>query len=527
MTSYQGGLSFSDTGALRVTTAGNGAFGVKKIGLIGDSLMLRGLASNVANNLCTLSIISATEVQVTQTNYRCTPGNKVMIQWADQPLLNGYCTAVLRIIDSTNFTIANPGITGTYPISVGTFAGKANIGCFSLTNIRQIGFVPWIMATQPDTYFTVFSVNAMEGATSTQVDTYCATNAVRMASLPDEWWYLTGANDVGTFTVAQTMANVVSTMNKLLATGKTVRLFTPNAYDGTASYSALLQEIRQQQIETYKNNPQVILFDLNKWMINPLSLTGNMKTGYSQDGVHPSVTGCYQAGKGFWSDMKLSGTSLLPQIEPLFPVSQIDSRPYANAVGFSNLAMNPMLIGTAGSVTGTGASGQCADNWAVTNNSCDTTVCTAQVARTDSKPGYFNQIVATKASGTGTFDFKVSSQAIQTYINSNTVSMGAGWYVFGFEVNFTVSTGSLSYIQYMGDFDNATANTQVNRFLDYQGDTWVTGVSTDTLAYISYPFYVGVNDFMTGTWNTYLRIGVTGGSSTINIGRPFCRRITV
>ena len=619
------GVSWVANNSLPATTPATTRIGGTRIGLIGDSLMLRGLTSTVGSSACTLSIISATEVQVTQTGHSCTVGNKVVITWADKPLLNGYCAAVLRVIDANNFTIANPGITGTYPISVGIYGvlsgvsivgtpyqfscnatalevgqsititgtntgtgsitgyvsgntyfvistngstgfnlsatlggaavavtagtlvglsytnGKTEIGCWSMTNIVETGFAPWILGTQPDPSFNVYSVHALVGATSTQVNNNCVPNALKMASSPDEWWYMTGANDTSSaYSVAYTMTNVQNTMSALLATGKTIRLFTPNAYGntgtpGTTTTGAFLQELRQQQIETYKNNPQVVIFDLSKWMIDPLSLVGNAKspssvpptsTDYNQDQAHPSVTGSYQTGKNFWSDMKLAGSSLLPNISPLFPVSQMDSNAYAAGVGFSNLAKNPMLIGSAANVSGTGGSGTCAPDWALINIDCDTVVGTAQVSRSDNKPGYFNQFILTKASGNGRCRFQPAT-AFQSFVNSNTSSMGAGWYVFGLEVNFAVTSGTINYMALTCDYQDASGNTQIVRFLDNNGNTWIRGTTTDTLNIVSYPFYIGSNNFQSGGYFPFLEMQVGGGSSTIKIGRPFMRRINM
>lgn len=535
MTSYQGGLSFTDSGALRVSTATNGALGNTKIGLIGDSIALRGFGN--PGTITSMQVISATEVQVNMTNHAMSVGNKLMVGWTNQDLLSGYCTQVLSVISTSAYTIPNPGITGTYPITV---TGQNGVGLpiiYDLAMGYQTGYAPWIIATQSaGTYFNLFSVNALSGATSVQIDTYCVANALKMSAYPDEWWYMPGANDAGVYTVAQSMATINSTMNKLLATGKTIRLFTPSPRSGSASLSAFLQQLRQQEIETYKNNPQVIIFDLNKWLIDPLSITGDWKSGYSLDSVHPQPTACYAAAKGFWSDMKLAGSSLLPNISPLFPVSQNDNYEYASAVGYSNVMKNPMLTGINGTRTSNSGSplpqGTVASYFSVVNNvgsfgGCTSLVCTSQTARTDGNPGYWQNLVATTA-GNAAFQFYYEQQG-QNGVNANIANMGAGWYVFGCEVNISNVTNTIKYIQANFTFNVTTTQTQVWYTLLDNTEAWVAALNNgnDTLTLLGTPVYISAME-TTGYWQPQFRVGMTGtGSATFNFGRPFMRRINV
>jgi hypothetical protein len=511
-----------------------GKTGGTRVGLIGDSLMARGYGNyTVATSV---QVISATEVQISMTAHMMTVGNKVMISWTNQPLLSGYFTTVLRVIDRNNYTISNPGIIGSYPINVLDQTGAAVPSIFDLTYNIQTGFSSWIFATQSSgTYFNLFSFNALGGATSDQINTYCVTSALKMATYPDEWWYLPGANDAANgYTVAQTMANVNTTMNRLLATGKTVRLFTPAPYNGNATRSAFIQELRQQEIETYKNNPQVIIFDLTKWLIDPTSLTGNYKSGYDTDGVHPSPTGSYQAAKGFWSDMKLAGSSLLPTISPLFPVSQMDSYAYASGIGYSNLITNPMLIGTTGNKYGTALpTGTVATSFSVTNNpqsygSCTSIVCTAETARADGNPGYWQQVVAS-TTGAGSFWLAVEQQS-QNGVNANISTLGAGWYIMGCEVNISAVTNTIKFVN--GNFDLYTTTglpTQIWQALVNNGETWVTSLSggNDTILLLAPPVYITALE-PTGYWQPTFYVGMTGtGSATFKFGRPFMRRVNM
>lgn len=517
-----------------------GRVGGTKITIIGDSIAGYGYGSEVVAT--SIQVISSTEVQVNMTNHKMTVGNKVTIGFTNQALLTAYCTQVMRVVSVNAYTIPNPGITGTYPITVNTQTGSGVPSVYHLVYNLQSGYASWVFATQSDgTRFNLFSLYALGGATSDQINTYCVTQALKASSYPDEWWYMPGANDAAnSYTVAQSMGYINQTMARLLATGKTVRLFTPSPYGGNATRSAFIQELRQQEIETYKNNPQVIIFDLTKWLIDPTNLTGNWKSGYDiGDGVHPSATGSYQAAKGFWSDMKSAGTSLLPNVSPLFPISQMDSYAYASGIGYSNLINNPMLIGITGSKYGTVLpTGTVAANMAIANNpdgygSCTSIVCTSEVVRSDGNPGYWQQVVATTSGSNGSFWLAVEQQS-QNGVNANIANMGAGWYVIGCEVNISSVGNTIKFVSGNNDlYTNASGlptqiwTTQLNP--NIASNPWVASLNggTETLTLVSSPVYITSLE-TTGYWQPHFYVGLSGtGSTTFKFGRPFIRRINM
>ncbi|NUR27325.1 MAG: hypothetical protein HOV83_16010, partial [Catenulispora sp.] len=185
-----------------------------------------------------------------------------------------------------------------------------------------------------------------------------------------------GRNSVSAGTSSATIiATLTSIYNKLLAAGIRVvaTTITPRDTDTTADLLVLFT-VNSWMKEYVRTRPGMVLADMHAAVADPT--TGDWLSGYSFDGLHPGALGG-----------RKMGPVLADALDPLVPKADLLVASNADA---TNLVPNGLCTGTGGAV-GTGVTGSVATNWRVDGTSTITATA-SKVARTDGKPGEWQQI---------------------------------------------------------------------------------------------------------------------------------------
>lgn len=190
--------------------------------------------------------------------------------------------------------------------------------------------------------------------------------------------------------------------------------------------------------------------DPSRYISDPASATGDPLANYMYDGIHPATTGAYYAGKDL-CDMILSRLPVpyLPGLTNRADVYNATNNPLGSALS------NGLFTGTGGTNTTAGgtASGTVADGW---NNRTLTGTGTSDaslIARTDGKPGFWQQLVQTSNSGTSTYRFSpITAPAVGTNYPAS------GSLVLEFDLDVSSATGleALGFTIYNWDGSSAT-----------------------------------------------------------------------
>ncbi len=197
-----------------------------------------------------------------------------------------------------------------------------------------------------------------------------------------------GTNDRGlaAMTADQTIANLTSIRDQLLSAGKVVVLKTP-APRGDSTYTSnrltgaqLAYHIRVREwVLSNRGIRNVYPVDTWVYLADPISSTGDIKLGYTHDGLHYLPVGAYYDGLA-QAEQALNRILPLPSI---LATSNADQWSTDNLYG--NVLANPMFDGTGGTL-GTGGSGSLAASWGGTSSSANT-ACTRTYSKVTAADG--------------------------------------------------------------------------------------------------------------------------------------------
>lgn len=184
-----------------------------------------------------------------------------------------------------------------------------------------------------------------------------------------------GTNDrTSSMTADDTIANLLSMRDDLMEAGIHVILVVPLPRGEsvntdkrlTALQLGYAMEVRRRILETLEK-PGCWVVDTWPVMADLTTTTGDIKLGYTHDGLHPTPLGAYWMGQVIAEVMKK-----VIGVEAFLPLANIN---YFNATDnlFGLVTTNPMMTGTAGA-EGTGGSGDLADDYSGSNATGTTAV---------------------------------------------------------------------------------------------------------------------------------------------------------
>lgn len=359
-----------------------------------------------------------------------------------------------------------------------------------------------------------------------------------IAAAPAWCSFLGGTNDLtGDPTTAAytTITNNIQTVyNTLTAAGIKLVLCTilPRSVWGSLTApQIIIARNNMVRVNTWirkfcATNTNVVLCDWYADVANPSSSTSDPVSGFLYDNLHPSPTGAYWMAKKLVRVM----TPYLPSIDTfdLLASGQYDLYDATNNPT-GNLLVNPMLTGTAGTVSGTGAStaSGVATSWTVgrsvgSNGTCVGTLGTI----TNSVGSTIIQQIMTCSHSLGTSN--------EVWQFTQTVN-AAGKYASGDFVQGVVrvdlsSSSNVNFVKAFLHDNNGTANVQQGVALQEASGFKIPAGLTETF-YLKTPAELQVAPYSgSGTQAITLRVQIgldatVSASAVLGISRPSFRKI--
>lgn len=248
--------------------------------------------------------------------------------------------------------------------------------------------------------FHVIRNSGISGNTTTQMLSRITADV--LAFSPNWVFFQGGIND---FFAGSTAESVVSNnqniINQINATGAVV-VYLSIAPNATNSQKVLQANKLMREWITRQNKPNVVYVDTFSALVNPLDSSGAYISGMSDDALHLSPKGA-----------RVYGYTIANTIKNLIVSSNalVSSSADSVLIDSSNkqLLQNPLITGTSGAISGTGASGTTATNWTGgTESGTITNVWLANQTRTDGF-GADQQVTVSSAGSTSSINFSQSN----------------------------------------------------------------------------------------------------------------------
>lgn len=275
-----------------------------------------------------------------------------------------------------------------------------------------------------------------------------------------------GTNDMTSVAADTIAANRQAMVDAFIAAGKLVILLPVLMRDdvswtAVSGYRKKCHYVNQKSRELAASRRNCFLFDWNEHWVDFNSTNGNPKTGYSPDGVHFNTLSAYAVGKKFGEFL----ARILPpgSRRVVAPDDLYDAT--LNPLG--NMAQNPMLTGTSGTISAP-VTGNCATNYRVLRNTSVGCACAAsKESRADGRGNY--QVLTftpNQVAGTDLFYF-------QTAVTDVAHGLPVGtWVRASMEVDVSAWAGWQGISMHLRD--NATGGILAYGMEDYIADQWPT-----------------------------------------------------
>ncbi len=370
--------------------------------LIGDSITGRG---NYAVTITSLTAVGGVG-SATATAHGLYPGASVFIGNATPDWLNGKATVLTRpASDQFTFSTINSGsVTATGSNITSSANGRFNDrNWFEMANADE---------GHP---FNVMLNAGVSGQNITDIADRFQRDVLNYA--PDLVQIQGGINDIQGATTA-TNSTVLATIkakykemiDAAIAAGVIPLVCTITPLDSTASTYTLpraqlvlrANQYLRQLADFYAR--KMVLFDMYAVCADPTDATGDWRTNYSTDGVHPTATAC-QACANALAPILAS----LRYVRTPYAVNRFDT--WDNDNSNNQIDPNPLGIVTTGGVnsTGTGVATDIIDSYTATKTGAGATCVPSVVARAD---GFGNdqQFVFTATAASDAIDVVQTNQ---------------------------------------------------------------------------------------------------------------------
>lgn len=209
---------------------------------------------------------------------------------------------------------------------------------------------------------------------------------------------ITGAGDIGTY-VNAAYANVMSMAAALKANGILPIICTITPISNTVSGWSVSQQhgvLRLNKLlrEHCANTRDMVLCDMYAATVSPVSTTGNWKTSYASDGLHPTGLGAYAMASELYSTLIALG--IVARNPKLLPTSTAED--YGTNAACLQICDNPLGVNQAGTATAP-ATGTVWTGWTLARAGVASTVTGTVPARSD---GFgYNQTVEVVSTADG------------------------------------------------------------------------------------------------------------------------------
>lgn len=275
-----------------------------------------------------------------------------------------------------------------------------------------------------------------------------------------------GTNDMASVPAETIARNRQMLADAFIAAGKLVILLPVQmrsdvTWPAVSGYRKKCHYVNQKARELVDSRQNCFLFDWNEYWVDFNSANGNPKAGYSPDGIHHNTLSAYTIGKKFGEFL----ARILPpgSRRVVAPDDLYDAA--LNPLG--NKAANPMLSGTAGTVSAP-VTGSCADGYRILRNTAIGCACAAsKEARADGRGNY--QVLTftpNQAAGSELFYFQTSTTDIAHGLPVGT------WVRASMEVDVSAWAGWQGITMHLRD--NAPGGILAYGMEDYSADQWPT-----------------------------------------------------
>jgi lysophospholipase L1-like esterase len=256
------------------------------------------------------------------------------------------------------------------------------------------------------------------------------------------------------------------------------------AQDGTATFVPIFQNV-----------------------VDPASATGNARSGYLHDNLHPSVIGSIEIGRA------IAQSSVVSSAFAQYDLKSSLMQEWASGTNYPTFIANGLMSGAGGTI-GTGVTGTVPTNWDVSRlTGTPTAACTVD-ARSD---GFGNDVTVVVTAGANNDQIQIRTDSIQTQVSINDLAYAEC------EVTYSAATNLRSLFAYM-----IVQVDGVNYFV-YCGLDGVTGhfsgmpASGGPFVFKTLPVRFN-NPTLNGAAITALRLFVVStfsaaGGATIKVGR--------
>lgn len=292
-----------------------------------------------------------------------------------------------------------PNTVAVLGASIANMAGGGGVGVYDTAvaspYTRADGYFTWANMALGGR-LTLVKNAGVSGETTAQILAR-VTDVTNLAVLPGYCIVSdAGTNDLSASTASATIiSNLNSIYNALVAKGITVVATTILPLAGDQAHRQRQEEVNDF-IRSRSQQPGFVLCDwAARWAD---ASTGGPKTGFSTDGIHPTPVGAGAMGK--W---------LADALQPLITGNvQLASH---NLDGLSS-NLNPMMVGTAGTLSGAGVSGQVADSWTASRGSGTGTMDCTKIPRVDGVGGEWQRLTIFNGGGQFFFFQDVTNGAV-------------------------------------------------------------------------------------------------------------------
>ena len=178
------------------------------------------------------------------------------------------------------------------------------------------GVVAWLRRLSGQRFRVLYN----GGVSGDRTDQINARVSAALSTLPGMVIYWGGINDIAQDYPTAGTSGVTAFNNirdagvRCISSGALFVVFADYPAAGwTSARVAQLQELNARLSNWAMNTPGVVLFDACKYILDPASaISPTLRSGYTVDGIHPSMRGAYVLGKALHSAL----SSLAPALGP-------------------------------------------------------------------------------------------------------------------------------------------------------------------------------------------------------------------
>lgn len=351
--------------------------------MIGDSTLAQGNRFFQATSITSYGRTAT----LTFNNHGLAPGSKFIIRYANESEYNGYFTVTNRVSNNViEYQLeSNP--------TVSTATGSILLYSQDVTFETNWPTISDALAQQKGLYLGNYALGGSRTSDlSYQLDTALDPNKNLWGRDVDFVFISSGINDViNSVSYEEIISNLESAIERIIAANAVPIVSTMFPLGSAHANWSIAVVTLSRKVNTWikENVPLLggVVIDSNSLCIDLDSQYGDWITNYSVDHIHPQKMATFQVAKEIkrvlWDN-----------------ITTTDDRELVS------IAINPTLSGTGGTESGTGASGDTADNFSITCSGGGSQLGVGSKGLSLTGVGESQRLAVTGASSTDVIEFK-------------------------------------------------------------------------------------------------------------------------